>query len=553
MKHTNPILLLCLVLLAGCSNGVERAAAVIDEDLLRKDVTILAGDHMEGRAPGSYGDKLARKYLARRLGDMGCTAAAKGGVWEQPFDIVGMHSHMPEEWSFRGVDGREISFTFGEEYMGASGVQQESVAIEDAGVVFVGYGIEAPEENWNDYKEADLRGKVLLMLNDDPHWDPGMFAGERKLYYGRWRYKYESAARQGAAGAIIIHTTPSAGYPWAVVRSSWMGEQFELPAGEEPRVALQGWLTEDSARALVALGGRELDELLESAGRRDFHPVTLGVETSIGFSTEIRRTQTANVIGIMPGADPELSREAVIFSAHHDHFGHGEPDETGDDIYNGARDNGIAMAQALAVGEAFAALPERPRRSVIFLFVAAEEQGLLGSQYFAAHPTIHPGRMAADINFELGNLWGRTNDVTIFGMGKSTLEELLAEAASAQGRTVGPEKDVRAGWYYRSDQFSFARIGVPSIWFHSGTDYISRPEGWGEKTLAEWIERHYHRPSDEVRADWSYEGLIEDALLAFRLGLAVANANGMPSWYEGDEFESLRKQAVVDAEAASPY
>jgi Zn-dependent M28 family amino/carboxypeptidase len=255
----------------------------------------------------------------------------------------------------------------------------------------------------------------------------------------------------------------------------------------------------------------------------------------------------------MPGSDPELSREVVIYSAHHDHFGRGEPDETGDDIYNGARDNGIAMAQALAVAEAFDALPERPRRSILFIFVAAEEQGMLGSQYYAANPTIHPGRMAADINFELGNLWGRTRDVTIFGMGKSTLEDMLAEIAGGQGRTVGPEKDVRAGWYYRSDQFSFARIGVPSIWFHSGTDYIDRPEGWGEKTLAEWIERHYHRPSDEVREDWNYEGLIEDALLAFRLGLAVANANSMPGWYEGDEFESVRKKAVVDAEAATAY
>jgi Zn-dependent M28 family amino/carboxypeptidase len=311
---------------------------------------------------------------------------------------------------------------------------------------------------------------------------------------------------------------------------------------------LQAWLTAESAERLVSLAGMSLDDLVASARSRDFRPVSLGITTSIRFPVDIRSTETANVMGILRGADAERGSEVVIYSAHHDHLGVGEPDETGDRIYNGALDNGVAMAQALAVAEAFMALPERPRRSVMFLFVAAEEQGLLGSRYYTLNPTFPPGKMVANINFELGNVWGRTRDVTIFGKGKSTLEDLLTAAARAQGRTVAAERTVRAGWFYRSDQFSFARIGVPAIWFKSGTDFIGRPEGWGDETYAAWIDQNYHRPSDEVRDDWNYNGLVEDARLAFQLGLAVACSEEMPAWYPGDEFEAVRKRALSATE-----
>jgi len=525
-------------------DGWERAAASIEPQGLLESVRFLASDDMEGRGPGTSGDRKARAYLAQRLEQAGFEPAFDGDSWEQPFGIVGIRTLVPEEWTFVAGDGSEIEFLRSEDFMAASGVQREDASLDDAEVVFVGYGIQAPEQGWDDFKEIDLRGKLLLMLNDDPDWDPELFGGERKLYYGRWTYKYESAARQGAAGAVILHTTPSAGYPWEVVQTSWSGEQFEAPAGEEPRLALQGWLTEPAARRLVALAGQDLDQLIRSARSREFRPVPLGVSTSIRLEAEIRSTETANVGGMLRGSDPELADEWVVYTAHHDHLGLGEPDTEGDRIYNGALDNGVALAQALAMAQAYSALPERTRRSVMVLFVAAEEQGLLGSQHFVRHPPVPLGRIAADINFELGNVWGRTRDVTVFGMGKSELEDLLRQAAASQERVVAGESDLKAGWYYRSDQFSFARAGVPAIWFKSGTDFIGRPPGWGESTYAGWIERNYHRPSDEVEPDWKLEGLAEDARLAFQLGLAVAGSDATPRWYPGDEFEEVRRRSL---------
>jgi Zn-dependent M28 family amino/carboxypeptidase len=336
------------------------------------------------------------------------------------------------------------------------------------------------------------------------------------------------------------------------VRSSWIGEQFELAAGDEPRTGLNAWLTEDAARRLVAISGHDLDGLVQAARSREFRPIPLGITTSLEFAVDVRATETANVGGILRGSDPELADEVVIFSAHHDHFGIGEPDSTGDAIYNGALDNGVAMAQALAVAGAFTRLPEPPRRSVMLLFPAAEEQGILGSAFFAQSGAIHPGLIAANINLELGNVWGKTRDVIVYGLGKTELDDWLAAAARSQDRVVTGEKDVRAGWFYRSDQISFARIGVPAIWFKSGIDFIGRPPGWGEERYAEWIDRHYHRPSDEVDASWVLDGLVEDAQLAFMLGAAVATAEETPGWYPGDEFEAERLRALAAVASTAP-
>jgi Zn-dependent M28 family amino/carboxypeptidase len=529
--------------------GFDAALDTIAAPGLLADVTTVAGDAFEGRLPGSDGDRAARAFLAGRLAELGFAGFFDDGSYEQPLEIVGLTAHPPDRWSFEAADGSAAGFRYGEEYMLMAGVQRPEISFADAEVVFVGYGIVAAEEDWDDFKGADLRGKVLLMLNDDPDWDPELFGGERKLSYGRWDSKYASAARQGAAGAIIVHTTESAGYPWQVVRSSNIGEQFELVAGDEPRSLVNGWLTWEASKTVAALGGHDLEALVDAARSRDFRPVPLGVTTSVDLHIDVRTTATANVAGVLRGSDPELADSLVVLSAHHDHFGIGEPDSTGDVIYNGALDNGVAMAQGLAVAGAFASLPQPPRRSVLVLFPAAEEQGILGSEYFARSGAVHPARLAADINFELGNVWGRTSDVIVYGLGKSELDDWLASAAATQGRTIRGEQDVRAGWFYRSDQISFARVGVPAIWFKSGVDFLGREPGWGEARYEEWIRNSYHRPSDEVEESWNLEGLVEDARLAFRLAAAIATADITPTWYEGDEFEALRKASLAELEA----
>jgi len=461
-------------------------------------------------------------------------------------EIIGLTVQDPAELIVTAADGTSVSYSYGDEYMIMAGIQESVISVSEAELVFVGYGIQAPEENWDDFKGMDLKGKVLLMLNDDPDWEADLFGGERKLSYGRWDYKYASAARQGAAGAIIIHTTESAGYPWGVVRASNIGEQFELKAGDEPRTLFNGWLGWDGSKALAALGGHDLEVLIEAARSREFTPVPLGVTTSIDLAVSVTTKTTANVAGILPGSDPELGKEMLVLSAHHDHFGIGEPDDTGDVIYNGALDNGVAISQTLAVAGAFAALPDGPRRSILVLFPAVEEQGILGSRYFVNSGAVHPGRLAANINFELGNVWGRTRDVIIYGLGKSELDDWLTEAAAVQSRTIRGEQDVKAGWFYRSDQISFARAGVPAIWFKSGVDFIGQEPGWGEQQYANWIEYKYHSPGDEVEDDWNLEGLEEDAKLGFRLAAAIAHADVTPTWYVGDEFEAVRKAAKAE-------
>jgi Zn-dependent M28 family amino/carboxypeptidase len=522
--------------------GAEQAAKVIDRASLAGPVRFLADDLLEGRAPSHRGDALARLYVASVMESLGLQPGGPGGGWEQRFALVGITTKAPETWTFR-AGGKEVALRFWEDFIAASGVQGPSAAIGDAPLVFVGYGIQAPEFGWDDFKGADLKGKVLLMLNNDPDWDPALFAGVRRLYYGRWSYKYESAARAGAVGAIIIHTTPSAGYGWQVVQNSWTGEQFELPAGAEPRLQVRAWTTEAATRTLLAAAGFDLDRLVAQARSRDFKPVDLGIRTSIALTSTLTHGETANVLGLIPGSDPALKDEVVVFSAHHDHLGIGKPDASGDTIYNGAVDNASGVAQVLAIAKAFMALPERPRRSLLFAVVSCEESGLLGSAYYASHPTFAPGKIAADINFDAGNIFGRTRDVALVGMGKSTLDAVLEAAAALQGRVVTDERFPDRGAYYRSDQFSFAKIGVPGLYFRGGDDYIGHEAGWGRRVNEAWLKAHYHQPSDEFSESWNFDGMVEDTKLGFLAGLAVAQADAMPAWLPGDEFAKLRTPA----------
>ncbi len=532
---------------AGTANAAAIAANEITADLMRNHIRELADDKYEGRGPGSRGDVAARKYIAAELEKLGLEPGAAGGSWQQTFDLIGITAEQPADWSF-ATDDNSLTFRQWDDFIVSSGVQAQRAEIDNAELVFVGYAIQAPEYDWNDFKDADLEGKVLLIMNNDPDWDPDLFAGERRLWYGRWLYKYQSAARQGAIGAIIIHTQPSAGYPFQVVQTSWTGEQFELPAGDEPRLQLTAWMTESAVRELVDLSGHDLDALREAAFNRDFTPVPLGITTSIGMDVSLSRATSANVLGLLRGSDPELRDEVVIYTAHHDHLGIGTPNEEGDAIYNGAMDNASGVSQVLAIAKAFKALPEAPRRSLLFALVGAEEQGLLGSMYYADNPTFQPGKIAANLNYDGGNIWGHTHDVTFIGLGKSTIDEIVEAIAAEQGRVVRPDQFPDRGYFYRSDQFSLAKIGVPAAYLDPGVDFVDRPPDWGKQQINHFTDVNYHQPSDEFDENWDLGGLVDDALLGYWTGLAVANADEMPSWLPGDEFEAARLEALSSVE-----
>ncbi|HET9315539.1 MAG TPA: M28 family metallopeptidase [Vicinamibacteria bacterium] len=524
----------------------EKAAAkAITPARLLAHTRFLADDLLEGRGPATRGDRLAQAYIATQLEGMGLEPAGPNGSWFQPFDIVGVDSKAPATTLFRkGSDS--VQLREHEDFIAGSGVQVAQSRVEDAELVFVGYGIVAPEYGWDDFKGADVKGKVVVVMNNDPEDDPKLFAGRTRLYYGRWTYKYEQAARMGAVAAIIIHTTPSAGYGWQVVQTSWSGEQFSVPAGGEPELQVKAWVTEDSARKLAKLAGKDLDALRTSAQSKDFKAVPLGVTWSVVLENAVGRKQTANVIGRLPGSDPVLSKDAVVYSAHHDHLGVREGATAGKDaIYNGAHDNASGVAAMLAIAEAMKALP-RPKRSILFAAVAAEEQGLLGAQYFAAHPTIEPGHLAANINIDGINTVGRTKDITMIGLGKSSLDAWVKGIAAAQGRVVKPDQFPDRGFFYRSDQFALARIGVPAAYFDEGVEVIGKPEGWGKEQKEKFEATDYHQPSDEVKADWDLAGAVEDTQLCFYLGAKVANDPKAPAWNAGDEFEAARKKALAD-------
>jgi hypothetical protein len=534
------------------SPAEKTAAQAITENVLRGHTRFLASDLLEGRAPASRGDVLAQQYIQTQLEGLGLEPGAPGGGWLQKVPLVGIVGNVPQKTTV--VKGsQKVEFTKMDDYVAFSGPQKPQSSIPGAELVFVGYGIVAPEFQWDDYKDVDVKGKVLLMMNNDPEDDPKLFAGKTRLWYGRWDYKYMIAAQKGAVGAFIIHTQPSAGYPWQVVQSSWSRERFELPYEGEPRVEIKGWFTEDASKKIAALGGQDLDRLRAAALTRDFRPVPLGVNFSMAIENTVQTKESANIVGKLPGSDARLAREAVVYTAHHDHLGVKTDPKPGEDaIYNGALDNASGVAAMLAIAKAFSELPKRPRRTVYFASVTAEEQGLLGSEYFAKHPPLEPGRIAANINIDGVAIFGRTKDLTMVGLGKSSLDSLIVSLAKMQGRVVKPDQFPDRGFFYRSDQFNLAKVGVPAAYFDSGTEVIGKPEGWGKKRIEEWEEKDYHQPSDELRDDWDLAGAVEDVRLDFWLGARVADADRMPEWNRGDEFEAARKKALSAVGAAQP-
>lgn len=519
------------------------AEKAIQEAALRGHIRFLADDLLEGRAPGTNGDLLTQRYLTAQFESLGLKPAAPEGGWLQPVPLVGVTTHVPDTVQFKH-EANSLSLRRHEDFVFTSGKPAEQSGFENAELVFVGYGIIAPEFQWDDFKGMDLKGKVLVIMNNDPSDDPKLFAGKRRLYYGRWDYKYEMAAKQGAAGAIIIHTTPSAGYPFQVVQTSWSGEEFELRDTSGPRVEMRGWLTEDAARKVTMVSGHDLDKLRAAAESRDFRPVPLGTKLSVALKCTIREQDTANVLGILPGSDPKLAKEMVVFMAHHDHIGiASQPDATGDRICNGAVDNASGIGALLAIAEAFSRLPPPPR-SILFAAVGAEEQGLLGSAYLAQHPPAAPGNLAAVINMDGVNILGQTRDVQLIGSGKSSMDSIMETVAAWQGRVVTPDQFPDRGYYYRSDQFSLAKIGVPAIYLHCGTSVIGKPEGWGKQQLEEWTQTKYHQPSDEYADDWDLGGAVSDTRMLFFTGLITARQKEMPRWMPGDEFEAARQAAL---------
>src|SRR4051812_31602404 len=419
------------------SSAEKAAAARVSAAALEAHTRFLSHDLLEGRLPGTRGDELAVQYVAAQFRAFGLEPGAGDGTWFQKVPMVGIQMKPPSGLTFVGPAGsKPLSFALPKDMVISPGDQSGESKLDAAEVVFAGYGIVAPEYQWDDIKDADVKGKVLLVMNNDPSSDPALFAGKTRLWYGRWDYKYWQAAQKGAAGLIIIHTTPSAAYPWTVVVSSWTGgEKFELPAAPgEARLQARGWATEDASRAIARLGGQDLDQLRAQAEKRDFRPVPLGVKVSTAFKSMVRKVESENVIGRLPGSDPALKDQAVVFTAHHDHLGHkagGAPGE--DTIYNGALDNASGTATLLELARV--AAQEKPKRSMVFMAVTAEEQGLLGSEWYAKHPTVPPGKIAANINIDSINKDGKTLDLGFIGFGKSSLDAVVENLAKAQGRS----------------------------------------------------------------------------------------------------------------------
>jgi len=556
------------------SQAQQQAAERIEPAQVRAHIRFLADDLLEGRGPGSRGDAVAQLYIASQMEGLGIQPAVPSPSktdpndvepmgWYQSVPLRGLTTSAPDTIDFQRLSTKQgaqaapsnasetkqqqekLTLKLLDDVMAVSGQPEPSTLIEHAELIFVGYGIQAPEYEWNDFKQTDVRGKILVVLNNDPADDPELFAGKRRLYYGRWDYKYAKAAELGAAGALIIHTTPSAGYPYSVVRNSWSGEEFELASRQGPRTQLKGWLTEDAAQRLLQFAGQDLEQLQQAAQSREFQPVPLGVELSLALKCQVREQQTGNVLGVLPGSDPELSREVVVFTAHHDHLGLAAArDASGDNIYNGAIDNASGVASLLSIARAMAALPTPPKRSILFAFVGAEEQGLLGSQHLAYHPPMPAGYLAAVINIDGINFLGQAHDVNVIGNGKSDLDAIVQRVAQWQGRTVVPDYFPDRGYYYRSDQFSLAKVGVPGVYLHSGVNIVGKPDGWGKEQLEAWVDKTYHQPSDEFNSEWNLAGAVDDARLLMLIGLEVADQAAMPQWNPGDEFEAARRAAI---------
>lgn len=516
----------------------------ISESALRAHIRFLSDDMFEGRGTGARGGEMAAKYIASQLEEIGLKGAGDGGSFFQQVALVGVKADPNTKLVISGRGDKE-TFKFADDFVAFTGAQTEQVNV-DADLVFVGYGINAPDQRWNDYKgqPQDYRGKILVMLVNDPPattGEPALFGGKALTYYGRWTYKYEEAARRGAAGAILLHTDQSAGYPWSVVRTSNGSWRFDIARTQNdptPYLQFRSWITDDAGKKLMKLAGQDLDALRTRAASRDFQPIPLGMKAKLDLKSEVKRVNAPNVVGILPGSDPKLRDEYVVYSAHWDHLGVGAPNKNGDTIYNGAVDNATGVASVIAIAEAFASLPpaQRPRRSSLFLFPTAEEQGLLGAEWYSKHPVVPLNKTAANVNLDSMNILGPTKDFIPLGAERSSLKAIVEAVARERGLRVSADARPEQGSFFRSDHFPFAKVGVPSISLKEGDDYVGRPKGWGEEQFRAYNTAHYHQPSDELRDTWDFRGMIQETEIAMAIGRRIADTEAMPKFNPGDEF-----------------
>jgi Zn-dependent M28 family amino/carboxypeptidase len=549
-KFTSVILCAALFLLAGCDRTEKQdPAATISSDDLMRHVTVLSADEFGGRAPASEGETLTVNYLRDQFEAAGAQPGNKDS-WFQDVPLVEMTVTNATDFTVRG-NGTELSFSMPDEMVTWTKRVTESSEIIDSEMVFVGYGVVAPEYGWDDYAGLDVSGKTVVMLVNDPGYaasDGELFNGKAMTYYGRWTYKFEEAARQGAAGAIVIHEDGPAGYPWEVVSGSWTGPQFDLVAEDRnmSRVAIEGWMTRDVAEAVFSAAGQNLDALKARALSPDFEPVPLDLKASTTLENNIRESTSRNVIAAIPGKSrPD---ETIIYTAHWDHLGT-DPNREDDSIFNGAVDNATGTGGLIELAKAHAALEEPLDRTVVFLAVTAEESGLLGSRHYAENPVYPLDKTVAVINMDSMNVYGPTADVVVVGYGNSELEDYLAESAAKQDRKIVPEEHPERGYYYRSDHFNFAKQGVPALYAESGSDYTGENAESAAAHAESYTAERYHKPSDEIQDWFNLEGAVQDLRLYFEIAQELGNSTAFPNWYEGNEFRAIRDASRATREA----
>jgi Zn-dependent M28 family amino/carboxypeptidase len=517
------------------------ALETINPEHIRWHVRYLSHDLLEGRGTGQRGGDIAAEYIATQFAEYGLKPAGDHGTFMQKVPLVGITTQPETTFSLIPKQGETMNLKPLDEYVAFDQTQQPQSDV-DAEIVFVGYGIEAPEYNWDDFKGTDVRGKVLLMLvNEPPSEDPKFFKGKALTYYGRWTYKYEEAARKGAVGVMLVHKEQMASYPWEVVRNSNSGEKSALKV-EGPALKVASWIQFDVAARLASSSKLNLDKLMQDAQSKDFHPVNLNARLKAHMVSKVRNFESNNVVAILPGADRKLADEAVIYTAHYDHLGV-RADIPGDNIFNGASDNATGCGILLEMARAFASAAQRPRRSILFAAVTAEEQGLLGSEYLGKHPPIPAGKITLDLNFDDVKPLGAPEEVEISGAERTTFYPNVEATAKEFRLAIRPDPRPEAGHFYRSDHFSMARVGIPSFSINEGMKYKGHPESWGVDKEHEYVEKHYHQPSDEYHPDMDFVGDSAMARFGFALGWEAASLPKLIGWQKGDEFESVRAKS----------